>query len=91
MGCGELCTLDLNMHLTTRPHAQVDDGHNFTAIWVFTPTDDGHIEFKVYKEFDIVPNNGPTNAEFMVEPPADGYGAVVGEPQTFTPVSDGDD
>lgn len=38
---------------------QVDEETNYTAIWVFTPplVHDPQRYFRVYKEFDIVPNH----------------------------------
>lgn len=51
---------------------QDDDKDNFTAIWVFTPSDN---TFKVYQEFSIT-GDSPTN--FKVQPPPEGgYGTEV--------------
>ena len=45
---------------------QEDDNENFTAIWVFTPSDN---TFKVYQEFSIT-GDSPTN--FAEQTPPDG-------------------
>lgn len=50
---------------------QENDNTNFTAIWVFTPSEN---TFKVYQEFSIT---GDTPATFAVQPPYGGYGAEV--------------
>ena len=48
--------------------AQEDDNANFTAIWVFTPSENS---FKVYQNFSI---SGDSPADFRVRSPPDiGY------------------
>ena len=49
---------------------QDDDNTNFTAIWVFKPAEKS---FKVYQEFDIVPNKDDTNEPFKLVKPEGGY------------------
>ena len=69
---------------------QVDGEHDFTAIWVFTPGNDGKIDFKVYKEFEIVGDQTDQNSILQLQPPAGGYGAVV-HSATLTPNTGGSD
>lgn len=67
--------------------------NNFTAIWVFTPSDGG-LDFKVYPEFDILneSNSDSPDGPFKLEKPIDGYGVEVyshtGEDSTSKGTSD---
>lgn len=55
---------------------QVDGEGDFTAIWVFTPKDDGKVDFKVYKEFELSAAADNANAFTLTAPPG-GYDAPV--------------
>lgn len=73
---------------------QVDGEYDFTAVWVFTPGDDGKVDFKVYKEFSIAASNansaGGGSTALELVPPLEGYGAAV-HSATLTPNTKGDD
>lgn len=69
---------------------QEDEKTNFTAIWVFTPAqaDDPEAYFKVYKQFDTVPNEVNAmgecppekpgeNKEFTLDPPMGPYDTLA--------------
>ena len=69
---------------------QADAGHNFSAIWVFTP---GKNTFQVFHEFDVVPE-GELNAnhldEIHLSTPEVGYDQAVFS-QDLNRTDDGDD
>jgi hypothetical protein len=68
---------------------QTDGEHDFTAIWVFTPGDDGKVDFKVYQEFSIAVGDAANPANSLqLQPPPDGYGAAV-HSATLTPNTQG--
>ena len=49
---------------------QADDNQNFTAIWVFKPSEGS---FKVYQEFSISADEGDSNEPFTLVKPQGGY------------------
>ena len=55
---------------------QEDDNTNFTAVWVFTPSEK---KFEVFQEFEVVPDNDSNSVDgsFTVQPPQAGYKTVV--------------
>ncbi|CAL5223527.1 g6059 [Coccomyxa viridis] len=58
------------------PKRGKDEHKNFTAIWVFTPTNAG-LDFKVYSEFEIGSEGNSGDGPFTVQTPPDGYGKEV--------------
>ena len=51
---------------------QEDDSDNFTAIWVFKPTDT-LFKLEVYQEFSISKNKDGSNERYEVIKPEGGY------------------
>ena len=64
--------MDIQLSCARRIYAgsQADDNKNFTAIWVFKPSERS---FKVYQEFSITANESDRNNPFMLVKPQGGY------------------
>ena len=50
--------------------SQADDNKNFTAIWVFKPSERS---FKVYQEFSITADESDSSDPFILVKPQGGY------------------
>ena len=53
---------------------QADDSTNFTAVWVFNPSEK---KLDVFQEFEVMPDSNAADGGFTVEPPEAGYKHVV--------------
>ena len=63
---------------STTDVTQADDNTNFTAVWVFTPSEK---KFEVFQEFEVVPDSNSSDGGFTVQPPQAGYQSVLWETQ----------
>ena len=59
---------------STADAMQADDSTNFTAVWVFNPSEK---KLDVFPEFEVVPDSNSADGGFTLEPPAAGYKSAV--------------